>query len=214
MAGREAFSSRAALAGLVAALAIAGVLRFAHLDLQGLMYWDEGKFALEGLRLESALRAFVGGHVDPSVGKTVGTAKPSHAFLIACAYFTLGVHDYSPLAINAAFSLIEIALLYGLGLRLFGLRIALPAAFFLAVSEYDIIYARSALSESDAACVFLAGVLVWVWPRWSGAACGCAPTPTRPPMPAAPASSAPRESACAAPSTCSSRATASRRCAR
>jgi hypothetical protein len=50
------------------------------------------------------------------------------------------------------------------GARLFGATVGAVAALLLAVSEYDVMYARSALSESDAALLFLAGVTLWLWP--------------------------------------------------
>jgi hypothetical protein len=126
-----------------------------------LIYWDEGKFSLEGLRLLTGLQSMLGMPHVSLAGKAVGTAKPTHALLIALSYALLGVHDYAPLFMDATASVLEIAVLYLLGRRLLGRNIALLAALFLAVSEYDAIYARSALSESDASLFFLGGVLVW-----------------------------------------------------
>lgn len=140
---------------LIAILALGAVLRFRGLEMRGLVMWDEAKFALEGIRLDSILTA------GPLAGKAVGSAKPSHALLIALAYLIFGIHDWSSLLMNAVASLLEIVLLYLLARRLFGPGVALLAAALLAVSTYDVIYARSALSECDATAAFLAGVLVW-----------------------------------------------------
>jgi 4-amino-4-deoxy-L-arabinose transferase-like glycosyltransferase len=146
----------------LAILAVATLLRFFALPQRGLIYWDEGKFALEGIRMEAGLLALFGAHVSLIVGKTIGTAKPTHALLIGLAYIVFGIHDYAPLLLNAAASVVQVALVYRVARRLFGPGVALISALFLAVSEYDVIYARSALSESDANALLLAGVLAWV----------------------------------------------------
>jgi 4-amino-4-deoxy-L-arabinose transferase-like glycosyltransferase len=147
------------LAGI---LSLAAILRFYSLSGRGLIYWDEAKFSLEGVRLEAYLQALFGHHVFLTAGKSVGTAKPTHALFIALAYAVFGIHDYAPLYMDALASVVDVALAYFLGKRLFGPIPGLVGALFLAVSEYDVIYARSALSESDADALFLAGVLLWV----------------------------------------------------
>lgn len=146
---------------LLPILTLAGLLRFDGLSNRGLLYWDEGKFALEGIRLLSLIQALPHLGPDGLAGKAVGTAKPSHALLIALSYAILGVHDYAPLMLDAAASVLQVGVLFLLGRELFGTRVGLVAALILAVSGYDIIYARSALSESDADLCFLIGVLLW-----------------------------------------------------
>jgi 4-amino-4-deoxy-L-arabinose transferase-like glycosyltransferase len=145
-------------------LVLAAALRFASLSQRGLIYWDEGKFALEGIRFLGMFQHLPGIRAATLTGKAVGTAKPTHALLIALSYGVVGVHDYAPLALNAAASVLAVAVLFFLARRMFDLRVALVAAAFLAISGYDIIYARSALSESDANLIFLLGVLLW----WRG----------------------------------------------
>lgn len=145
---------------LLPVLGIAAWLRFWNLPSRGLLYWDEGKFALEGMRLQVWLQALTGSGIS-AAGKAVGTAKPTHALLIGLTYTIFGVHDYSALLLDAACSTVTVALIYCLGRRLFDLQTALMAAVLLALSEYDILYARSALSESDANLLFAAGVLLW-----------------------------------------------------
>ena len=61
------------LAGI---LAVAAALRLAELANRGFIYWDEGKFALEGVRMAALLRSIGGAQWTESVGKTIGTAKP------------------------------------------------------------------------------------------------------------------------------------------
>lgn len=148
-------------------LLLGAILRFQRLPDRGLLYWDEGKFALEGIRLRSLLEAVGSGHGVALAGKAVGTAKPTHALLIALAYLLLGTRDYAPLVMDAAFSTLQVALLFLLARRLFGPVGAAGAALFLAVSEYDVLYARSALSESDADFFLTAAVLLWIvaWRR-------------------------------------------------
>jgi 4-amino-4-deoxy-L-arabinose transferase-like glycosyltransferase len=147
---------------LAAVVALAAVLRFAKLADRGLIYWDEGKFALEGIRLQSAIALLSGAHADLIAGKAVGTAKPTHAFLIALAYDIFGIHDYAALYVDALAGVICVVLTYAIGRRLFGPVAGLVAAALLAVSEYEAIYARSALSESDATVFLLFGVAIWV----------------------------------------------------
>jgi len=146
---------------LLPIVVLAGVLRFDMLVKRGLLYWDEGKFALEGVRILSVLTSLPMVHPAVLAGKAIGTAKPGHALLIALAYAVLGVHDYSPLLMNATASALQVVVLFFLARQFFGPHVALLTAAFLAVAGYDIVYARSALSESDANLLFLASVLVW-----------------------------------------------------
>jgi 4-amino-4-deoxy-L-arabinose transferase-like glycosyltransferase len=150
---------------LGAVLALAALLRFYNLWQRGLVYWDEGKFALEGARMEAALHSLLGSGGAVVAGKAVGTAKPTHALLIGLAYAILGVHDYAALYLDAACSVAAVGVLYIIARRLFSVPVAMLSALFLAVSEYDIIYARSVLSESDANLIMLCGVLVWIGVR-------------------------------------------------
>ena len=142
-------------------LLVAVLLRFDALTQRGLIFWDEGKFTLEGLNLYVRLESLFGSHPMVLTGKTIGTAKPTHALLIALSYAVLGVHDYAPLMLDATASVLQVGLLFLLARRLFGVRVALLATALLAVAGYDILYARSALSESDANLFFICGVLVW-----------------------------------------------------
>ncbi len=152
---------------MVAIVAVAAVLRFADLSHRGLVYWDEAKFSLEGERLHAYLQSWAGSSTPLQIGKTIGTAKPTHALLIALAFVIFGLHDYAPLFLNAFASVVEVILVYVLARKLFGPWAACIAALFFAVAEYEIIYARSALSESDAGALFLAAVLLWTidWER-------------------------------------------------
>lgn len=155
--------SRVAEALAVAGVTIlAAVLRFASLPSRGLIYWDEAKFALEGIRVQSGLMALLSGTPSLGAGKAVGTAKPAHALLIALIYSLVGIHDYAPLLLNAAASVLQVVVLYFLARLLFGPAVAIVSALLLAVSEYDVVYARSALSESDGNLFFLLGLLMLV----------------------------------------------------
>ncbi|HEX6509224.1 MAG TPA: glycosyltransferase family 39 protein, partial [Chloroflexota bacterium] len=150
---------------LIPILALAAVLRFAALPSRGLLYWDEAKFLLEGVRLNTALLAVSDSRVVIPTGKAIGTAKPTHALLLALADALFGIHDYSGLFASAAFSVAGVALTFAVASLLFDPIVGLFAALILAVSEYDVIYARSALSESDANAILLTGVLLWLWDR-------------------------------------------------
>ena len=141
------------------------LLRFANLPVRGLIYWDEGKFLLEGVRLETGLRILAGAHSSLPAGKAIGTAKPTHALLIALAFLLFGAHDYSALFLNAFAGVMAVIVVYRIAALLFDPTVGLVAALVLAVSEYDVIYSRSALSESDANALLLLGVLLWVYER-------------------------------------------------
>jgi 4-amino-4-deoxy-L-arabinose transferase-like glycosyltransferase len=138
------------------------MLRFWNLKSRGLIYWDEGKFALEGIRMQAVALHFLGRHSLLLAGKSVGTAKPTHALLFGLGYVVLGVHDWVPLFVDGLASVALVALTFLVARRLFSFDTALFAAGLLAVSEYEVIYARSALSESDGTLFLLVGVLVWL----------------------------------------------------
>lgn len=150
--------------GLAAIVAVAFSLRFYALTQRGLIFWDEAKFALEGIRARAALDLLLG-LGSGTAGKAIGSAKPTHALLIALSYAVFGVHDYAPLLMNAAASVGAVILVFLIARRLFDAPTGLIAALFLAVSEYDVMYARSALSESDSTFLLLLGVWVWVTAR-------------------------------------------------
>ena len=57
---------------LVAILALAATLRLAELPFRGLIYWDEGKFLLEGVRLETSLRLLAGARDRGDVQRIAG----------------------------------------------------------------------------------------------------------------------------------------------
>lgn len=148
------------LAILVGIVTLGAYLRFTGLADRGYIFWDEAKFSLEGLRFYSQLSSFVSAHAVMSSGKAIGTAKPGHALLLALGYALFGIHDYSPLYVNAFASLGEILCVFYLGRRMFGTWTGLAAALLLAVSNYDVIYARSALSECDGTLMLLLGIIV------------------------------------------------------
>jgi 4-amino-4-deoxy-L-arabinose transferase-like glycosyltransferase len=151
---------------LFAVLVIAAILRLWNLQARGLIYWDEAKFALEGVRMRAVILHAAGGNASLLAGKSVGTAKPTHALLFGLAYLVLGVHDWVPLIVDGLASLSVVALTFLVARRLFSIQTALFASALMAVSEYEVIYARSALSESDGCMFLLLGVLVWL-PRAS-----------------------------------------------
>jgi 4-amino-4-deoxy-L-arabinose transferase-like glycosyltransferase len=168
---------------MVAVVSVAAILRFNRLSARGLIYWDEGKFALEGKRIYAYLSTWLGRPEPLQLGKTVGTAKPTHALLIAISYVISGQSYASPLFLDSVMSVVSVVLLFFVGNRLFGAVTGLVASGFLACSEYDAIYARSALSESDATTFLLLAVLCFLrqqreprrgWFVASGFLCGLA----------------------------------------
>jgi hypothetical protein len=159
----DARRQRTATLGFLALAVLAGgILRFWELPQRGLVFWDEGKFALEGMRMQAGILQVVGQHTSPSAGKAVGTAKPGHALLIGLGYLVLGVHDWTSLAVDALASTLAIPVTFLIARRLVSDFVALLAAACLALSGYELLYARSALSESDACLLYLLGVLAWL----------------------------------------------------
>jgi 4-amino-4-deoxy-L-arabinose transferase-like glycosyltransferase len=146
---------------MLGVLIVGGYMRFAQLGQRGLLYWDEAKFALEGERMQAYLGAWFGLPTHLTIGKAIGTAKPMHAVLLGVGYAIFGIHDYAALYTDAFFSLLTIAVVYFIGRRIFGPWAAVISALFFAVSAYDVIYARSALSESDAGFFLAVAVLLW-----------------------------------------------------
>lgn len=147
---------------LACVLTVAAVLRFYALPSRGFIYWDEGTYALEGVRIHNELLALAGVKTSLVAGMAVNSARPTHALLIALAYFVLGFHDYTSLLMDALAGTATVATTYVAARRLFDARVALLSALFLATSEYDIIYARSALAESDGTFLLLLGFMCWV----------------------------------------------------
>lgn len=154
--------ARAHLLAIFCIMLIAAFMRLYLLPSRGLIFWDEAKFGLEGIRVQAGLESLLGIHTSSNLGKAIGSAKPTHALLIGLAYLIVGTHDYAPLFLNALASIGEVLLVYAIARRLFSPGVGLIAALFLAVSEYDILYARSALSESDSAFFLLAGFYLWL----------------------------------------------------
>jgi 4-amino-4-deoxy-L-arabinose transferase-like glycosyltransferase len=148
------------LALLLVVLVGACVLRFCNLGSRGLIYWDEAKFALEGERMQALILRALHVHSRLDAGKAVGTAKPTHALLIGAAYLLFGIHDWVPLVVNAAASVAAVLITWQIGTRLFSPNIGLLSAALLAVSEYEGLYARSALSESDGTVLLLVAILL------------------------------------------------------
>jgi hypothetical protein len=141
------------LAGVVV---LGALLRFHDLSLRGIIFWDEAKFALEGMRVHTVLSLLFGAHPLPALGKAIGSAKPSHALLIALGYGLVGSNATGALVADAALSSVNVLLVYLIARRLFDPWVGSIAALFLGISEYDVLYARSGLSEDDATFFLLA----------------------------------------------------------
>lgn len=156
---------------LAGVLILGGVLRFHDLSTRGLIYWDEAKFALEGLRVHTALGSLLGSHGDRTLGKAIGSAKPTHALFIAIGYALFGVNAGAAFAFDALAGTADLLLTYLIARRLFCPWVSVIAALFLAVNEYDVLYARSALSESDTTLFLLVGFYLSVR-EWTAPAGG------------------------------------------
>jgi hypothetical protein len=84
-----------------------------------------------------------------------------YTFLGALMMFLGGDGPRALLVLNAACGTLAVAALYGIAAAWWGRRVALCAAFLLAVSPYHLVYCRSALTEATAGLFVLTGVYFW-----------------------------------------------------
>jgi 4-amino-4-deoxy-L-arabinose transferase-like glycosyltransferase len=100
---------------------------------------------------------------------TVPVDKPPlYLYALAASMRLFGRSEVSARLPNLAASLLGIALMYRLGRRLYGSKTALGAALFVALSPYDILFARTAFTDPilvlwmlTALCAVAAGR--WFW---------------------------------------------------
>ena len=162
----------------IVVLPAAAWLRFAHLQARGLLLFDEGvyvsggQFACDAWQAWlhhgwGALQAYLR---DPGrwMGMPSPFAKPLHDVTLALAMLVGGSSPLSALCAMAGLSLLTVAVVFAIGRRCFDAWTGLIAASLLAVSGYQLAYARSALAEASAMWWCVCAVW-WLAPTMAGA---------------------------------------------
>ncbi|MEK7476950.1 MAG: glycosyltransferase family 39 protein [Candidatus Coatesbacteria bacterium] len=146
------------LAPLLAILAIGGALRFAQLDRQGLLLFDEGQLILEARGVRALAGAWTGTvAARPGARDALNAAiangrivfgKPAHNVLLAALLPVFPRADRATLVLSAAAGTMTILAVWALGRALYGNAAGLLAALLLALSPYHLLYSREGLSDA------------------------------------------------------------------
>lgn len=156
--------------GLVLVVALGA--RLWHLDARGIYEYDEGWYLLESKSLYDAGVYLAGTATGEDLGglksylKTRGNVpitsfKPGHNVNILIAFLFFGVSDYAALLLSALLGTATVFVVYLLGRDLGGPKAGLVAAAVLAVSAFNIGYARSAYAQADS--TFFIALGTWLW---------------------------------------------------
>lgn len=153
---------RRELAGLAAILALGGSLRFAALDGQGLLFFDEGQLILEaGQTRHLVARWWSLAHAPPE--RRAGArqeladavqrcrilfAKPGHNAALAAALTVEPDARRATLALSALAGTLTLAAVWLAARRWFGPPAGLASALLLAVAPYHLMYSREGLSDA------------------------------------------------------------------
>ncbi len=153
-------------------LSVACFLRFYALRSRGLiwpdeyMYFDAITKAFDAL---NDLRAAGGGWFSKifallsPVNSPFG--KPGHLFLCVLGTLFLGVKLYIPLYVSAFFNLLIVYLIFSLAKKLYNIPAAFAASAIFSVSAYNLIYARSAMAQSNASFFVMLGMYLYIISR-------------------------------------------------
>jgi len=170
---------------LAAILVLAAVVRFWGLGTQPVLYFDSGVYLGEGAFLASATQRAAAALVSPGPGNPLervalatqdGTdghspdiAKPGHAILLAISMLLFGKTALAGALVSALAGIGTVAATYAIGLRGWGLRVAIPAALLLAISGEHLVYSREPLVEADGLFFATIAALVYLQTRtWRG----------------------------------------------
>ncbi len=136
------------LLALTAILAVAFALRVVHLTADR-FHADEALYAGWALRILDG---------DPFLLAVPVDKPPLYLHALAASMRLFGRSEIAARLPNLAASLLGIALVYHLGRRLYGGKTALWAALFVALSPYDILFARTAFTDPM--------LVLWVLNKW------------------------------------------------
>jgi 4-amino-4-deoxy-L-arabinose transferase-like glycosyltransferase len=154
-------------AGLLRAVPVTGVLalatafRFVALSREGFNS-DEAVYA--------GTAASIAGDTSLSGLFPVFRAHPVLFQLLVSLVYRAGVSDWSARAVAAAIGVLTVAVVYALGVRMYGRRAGLIAALLLAVMPYHVVVSRQVLL--DGLMTFFATVLIYCVVRYAETAAG------------------------------------------
>lgn len=160
-------SGRRARLALAGVLALAAALRFARLNEQGLLFFDEGQLIFEAHETAGLIAHGLGTLAGlPGSRETLAAAirrcsitfaRPVHtgllgALLVAAPRLRA---DQGTLLLSAAAGTAAVLAIWWLGRAWYGEAAGLLAALLLAVAPYHLLYSREGLSDSVAVCWWL-----------------------------------------------------------
>ncbi len=149
---------------LALVVATASLLRGYALPSQGLGYWDEGLYAMEGQFLADTWLRLLHLHPDPGqppAGYPPLFLKPAHSAMISLAMLWGGPTDLAAQVVSAVSGTLTVILVFLLGRSLYSTGTGLLAAAFLAVMPLHVTYSRLALSEANSTLLFTLAVLLY-----------------------------------------------------
>ena len=191
---------------LAAVLLVAATLRFGGITDVGIRFDDESWYASDARLWHRCARVLTDAealqaiwhldkqtlqgrmdHIGVDFRQRYNKPCQGYTFLASLMMFVVGDSPTALLVTNALCGTLAVAVVYALGVLLFGRSVGLCGAFLLAVSPYHLLYSRSALAEASAGLFILLAALFWTlgrtgrWPWrkgfvWSGVALGFAIT--------------------------------------
>lgn len=136
------------LLGLVVLCGLA--LRAWTLSQVAIQHYDGGTYALAGMAMAAT------GAPPPWLA---GFAPPLFPALVAAEFFVLGPSDTAVLALNVIASTLTIVAAWWAARRWFGPAAGMAAATLLALNEFDVALARTALTDTLFALLFLVAIV-------------------------------------------------------
>jgi 4-amino-4-deoxy-L-arabinose transferase-like glycosyltransferase len=140
---------------VVAAVLLAGVIRFWNFGSLGYEHWDEFYF-LSGADI--VRRSWPHG-----LGQISWAITPLVPYTDGTLFHFFGANNWIPLAVSATYGTLSTLALYFLGSRLFGSAIGLIAAAVLATAEFSVTFSRMALADATFGFWMITSVLcIWL----------------------------------------------------
>ena len=158
---------------LLIILIIAAVLRFYNLQDKGFILWDEAQYAKYTQfgysvlhNIDFVIESVNNNNISEEVFKSrlkgslpFGTPKPGHMVNTTIFSYFFGNYPYSDFFCSAFFGLATVIAIFLLVRNLLNTNYALLAAFFLAISPFNIYYSRLGMAETDASFFLLLSML-------------------------------------------------------
>jgi len=162
---------------LAAVLGLAACLRFAALDRQGLLFFDEGHLIMEARTCERLwilsartllpgtvtarmeARRAIGGEIRES---RITFGKPAHNQALAVILSLCRRADRATFILSASAGVATVWIVYLLGASAYGPAAGLAGAFILTLSPYHLLYSREGLSDSLTVFCWTACLAAWL----------------------------------------------------